>query len=242
MRIAVGCGEDTDCTCATAGSVFGIIYGAAAIPQRWIDPIGRSIKTACLNLGELGFFGNQLPADVDVLTDRVATIAEQCVLRHAAYGVCMVDGDCVPLGDCAELRGQALPSGNITEHHGDMALVCVDYGESGPVIASGQAKLLTISIEACNKIQLNCNLRWYLPAGWRCAQGTSGYVQVFPAHFHRPAQLSMTLEAGDLEPGVNRAVLELTIPGRPTVQLIPITLLNDSMQSAPVSEAAAGCC
>ncbi len=58
--IAVNCGEDTDCTAATAGSIWGIIHGAEAILQKWIDPIGRGIKTVCLNLGELGTFGDQV--------------------------------------------------------------------------------------------------------------------------------------------------------------------------------------
>jgi len=34
ITTAVNCGEDTDCTAATAGSVFGIIHGAAAIPKK----------------------------------------------------------------------------------------------------------------------------------------------------------------------------------------------------------------
>ncbi len=66
----VNCGEDTDCTAATVGSIFGIIHGIENIPKKWIKPIGRKIKTACLNLGELGFYGDQLPSDIDNLADR----------------------------------------------------------------------------------------------------------------------------------------------------------------------------
>ncbi len=33
INIAFRCGFDTDCTCATAGAVWGIMYGASAIPQ-----------------------------------------------------------------------------------------------------------------------------------------------------------------------------------------------------------------
>ena len=89
--IAVNCGEDTDCTAATAGSIFGIIHGAKAIPEKWIKPIGRKIKTACLNLGELGYFGNQLPADVDVLTERTLTVARRVELEHHT-GIALSDG------------------------------------------------------------------------------------------------------------------------------------------------------
>jgi hypothetical protein len=61
----VNCGEDTDCTGATVGSLFGIMHGIETIPEKWITPIGRKLNPACLNLGELGYFGDQLPATVD---------------------------------------------------------------------------------------------------------------------------------------------------------------------------------
>ncbi|MDO8685904.1 MAG: ADP-ribosylglycohydrolase family protein, partial [Clostridiales bacterium] len=80
LCITVNCGEDTDCTGATLGSIFGIIHGIDAIPQKWVEPIGRNIKTMCLNLGEL--YGQQLPANIDKLTERVEKIAKQVVLRY----------------------------------------------------------------------------------------------------------------------------------------------------------------
>jgi len=61
---------------------LGILHGVRGIPQAWITPIGHKIKTACLNLGELGYFGNQLPADIDDLTHRTERIARQILLRY----------------------------------------------------------------------------------------------------------------------------------------------------------------
>lgn len=77
---AVNCGEDTDCTAATIGSILGIINGIDGIEQKWIDPIGHSIKTACLNIGDLGTYGSLLPATVEELTDRIEKIAQQLIL------------------------------------------------------------------------------------------------------------------------------------------------------------------
>lgn len=39
LCIAVGCGEDADCTAATLGSIFGIIMGAENLPEKWVSPI-----------------------------------------------------------------------------------------------------------------------------------------------------------------------------------------------------------
>ena len=46
-------------------------------PSSGSTPIGRTIKTACLNLGELGHFGAQLPQTVDELTERTLLVARQ---------------------------------------------------------------------------------------------------------------------------------------------------------------------
>ena len=77
IRIIVNCGEDTDCTAATYGAIYGLVNGLDAIPEEWKKPIGRKIKTACLNLGELGGYGSQLPQDIDELTERTAKMMQQ---------------------------------------------------------------------------------------------------------------------------------------------------------------------
>jgi len=40
---AMNCGYDTDCTAATLGSILGIIHGAKALPEEWIEPLGNKI-------------------------------------------------------------------------------------------------------------------------------------------------------------------------------------------------------
>ncbi len=39
MLTAANCGYDTDCTCATAGAIIGIMHGAEAIPEKWKEPL-----------------------------------------------------------------------------------------------------------------------------------------------------------------------------------------------------------
>lgn len=68
LCIANNCGEDTDCTCATLGAILGIIHGIDGIPQSWIEPIGDTINTCCINMlsGVI-----DIPKTVTELTDRV---------------------------------------------------------------------------------------------------------------------------------------------------------------------------
>ncbi|MCE9613951.1 MAG: ADP-ribosylglycohydrolase family protein [Lentisphaerae bacterium] len=233
----VNLGEDTDCTAATAGSVWGILHGAKAIPQTWIDPIGRGIKTVCLNLGELGYFGNQLPSDVDTLTDRTERLARRLLLQHGAEHLYSRDAT-----DLADVDWAALKSGdNGQQIWGGMSgprfdfdgfSVHVDYGAEGPVIRNGQPKTLHVTVRNHYKLQANLTLHVYLPEGWQVAPSADGYALSVPGYIGGPLTLDYTFTAERIAQSTNRAVLEITIAGRPTVMLVPITLLNGNLMTA----------
>lgn len=44
MLKTINLGYDTDCTCATFGSIYGILYGTAGIPKDWAASVGEDIK------------------------------------------------------------------------------------------------------------------------------------------------------------------------------------------------------
>lgn len=230
----VNLGEDTDCTAATAGSVWGILRGARAIPQKWIDPIGRGIRTICLNLGEIG---SQLPRDVDNLTDRTARLALRLLMQHGIENV---------LGDAPTDLSDVDPASLMADDFGrdiwggmsgprfdfDFFSVHVDYGPGGPLISDEQMKTLRVTIRNRYKIAANLTLHWYVPEGWRVATGADGYVLSLPAVISGPVVLEYGLTAGRISQSMNRAVLEITIAGRPTVMLVPVTLLNGNVKGS----------
>jgi ADP-ribosylglycohydrolase len=49
ITIAVMAGLDTDCNGATVGSVLGVMNGASRLPQKWIEPLGDSIRSLILS-------------------------------------------------------------------------------------------------------------------------------------------------------------------------------------------------
>jgi ADP-ribosylglycohydrolase len=55
---AVNCGDDTDCSGATAGSILGIAFGTAVIPDDWRKFIGDEIKTIAIVTGHGGWPGS----------------------------------------------------------------------------------------------------------------------------------------------------------------------------------------
>jgi ADP-ribosylglycohydrolase len=76
---AVNCGDDTDCTGATLGSLLGIIRGTAGIPEDWRKPVGEKIMNVAIG-------GFQPPATLDDLTSQVVAVTPS-VLRYNGVAV-----------------------------------------------------------------------------------------------------------------------------------------------------------
>jgi len=53
ITIAVQYGDDTDCNGATAGSVVGLVLGAAALPTKWTAPLNDILRTCVVEFGQV---------------------------------------------------------------------------------------------------------------------------------------------------------------------------------------------
>lgn len=65
---AVSFGEDTDCTAGTIAALYGLMHGVDCIDKKWIEPIGRGIKTISLDPFRLA---GRIPATIDEMSARV---------------------------------------------------------------------------------------------------------------------------------------------------------------------------
>jgi len=226
----VNCGEDTDCTGATAGSIFGIMHGAKAIPKKWIDPIGHGIKTICLNLGDI----HALPKTVDELTDRTENIAMQMLMRGRGRKVAVKSDTKTDVKAATLDYLKTKDEGAFVYHHGgpvykfDFFEVGVDYGGEA-IIRANEPKTIRLNIRNTYKPQSNLTLHWYVPDGWEVLPAKDGAAMSLMDWFNAPLNLEYTFKAPKLERSMNRAVLEITIEGRPTVMLVPIQLLNGNL-------------
>jgi hypothetical protein len=237
--MATNCGEDTDCTAATVGSIYGILHGVDAIPEKWIQPIGRGIKTACLNLGELGWFGNQLPQNVDELTERTEKIALKVLQSHntdvriditesADISKIAADKNFVPALN-SQLPGHVADFSQVmnTQLQGpifkfDLFEVQVNYGED-PLVYD-DVKKITITVNNRYKIQENVNFKWYVPDGWEVSPSPAGRFFLGVPIVQKPPTLAFELKAVKAKRPLNRFVVEFTMEGRHTVLLVPVVL------------------
>ncbi len=53
ITIAVQLGYDTDCNGATAGSIVGVVLGAAALPDKWTAPFNDTLRTCVAEFGQV---------------------------------------------------------------------------------------------------------------------------------------------------------------------------------------------
>jgi ADP-ribosylglycohydrolase len=229
---AVNCGEDTDCTAATAGSIFGIMHGYDAIPEKWIEPIGKSIKTVTLNLGDLGYFGDMVPADINNLTERTEKIAQQVIAAKKLP----VDINGNKKADLSNFDESSLFAGKFREdlfenfdfvvHKFDFFDIAVGYGDS-PKINLNEPKSVIIKVKNKYRMAANLNFRFFADEDVFIPPETGSlYVNYPGTEGQNICEIELEIIAQKMKPGANRLVAEFTIDGRPGVMLVPIVLMN----------------
>jgi hypothetical protein len=250
---AVNLGEDTDCTAATAGAIFGIRKGFGAIPKRWIEPIGHGIKTCCLNLGELGFQGADIPQEVGDLSARTERIARLVLGERPERSIVFSDDGLLsaPFGSPIEtpfpapdrsLKPDALVAGLCCADGGAVLYrslrgprfafpffeLRLDYGP-GPEIRDGEEKKIVLTIENRYKTQANLTVEWLSDERIKVAPSRCGTVLSFPPHLGKPARIEFSLTIDAVKSATVNASILVRIEGRPTAMVIPVLLLNGNL-------------
>jgi hypothetical protein len=72
---AASLGHDTDCTCATVGALFAILF-PDSIDRRWTDPIGKELVLS------RNMTNTQTPADITAFSDRVAFVCREALAYY----------------------------------------------------------------------------------------------------------------------------------------------------------------
>lgn len=230
LCITVNCGEDTDCTAATMGSLFGILYGIDVIPPKWMEPIGRNIKTMCLNLGEIK---DHLPATIDALTERVEKIAWQVVLRHC-HSIVLSNTEITDFSDfnTEQLYSHANSAALYRNINGpvyafDSFDILIDYID-GPYIRDHTPVRIKCRITNKYKTPESLNIKWYADDGWLIAPSRNG--KIFLGSWHENEKvLTFELSSEKITGSTQRFALEITVEGKHTVMLVPIVLLNENL-------------
>jgi ADP-ribosylglycohydrolase len=217
---AVNCGWDTDCTGATVGAMLGIILGAKKLPARWVAPLKDEIST---NLPNGGIRHLRAPTDVNVLTDRVASLAPG-VLRYWNSDTAIAEGPA-----SAPPRFVLQPAGLATYDPGAVSwdletLVCTLRLEEHAAIFGDQPRPVTLILRSERAEPLEGEFRLRLPPGWAAEPAGGVPFRVGPgATSSHPLRVKAPASA---IAEANRGTVEITVRGRPALPDVPLVLLG----------------
>jgi len=227
LCVTVNCGEDTDCTAATLGALYGIINGIESIPQKWIDPIGKKIKIAYLNIGDLGFLGALLPADLDELTDRTEKLMRKIAARQGLPvelpGLEARPPEKNDLYANDKIKSDiSTPATRLSFPFYDISLEYV----SGITVKPDEDVKLRLSILSKNRAQAGLNIHCYTPENWDVKPAKTFKSFVGQRGWEKNSTtVELQLSPSGPVGSSNRFVIEITVDGRSAVMLIPVHLL-----------------
>ena len=218
---AVNFGEDTDCTAATVGSIFGIIHGTKMIPEKWIEPIGHGIQTLCINKTSF----HDIPQTVEELTERTVKLAQRFSLE---FGLLNIFDDTPTEIDsgidlyCNNKEQQKIFMPLNGPRYENAALVCAVHYEKHTIKPGETVKVTLLFHNAQNDKPQNILISWKDANDFTVTPGKETSVLAIQSYINVPrvaAEFEVNVE--DVKPKYE-AVIELSIPGRYTKLYVPI--------------------
>ena len=230
---AINCGDDTDCTAATLGSLMGIMHGISIIPEDWKKYIGDDIETVSIIKG-FGLF----PRTCSELTDCVMNLLPATtrtknsdIMQKGALNF-KIDGDANDFqGISAEsFMGRGFVDKTFSrsrysvEAENIFARALVEFDDEPYIAKEGSlsGKISVKLIRMCE--QKRFSIRWILPEGWQASGRTSLHANAMHSPYTQSAKASFTITAGEVVRPVNKIIAEISCAGRATPVLVPLVI------------------
>jgi ADP-ribosylglycohydrolase len=226
---AINCGDDTDCTGATLGSILGIINGAAALPEDWKKYVGDDILSVAIDRGSL----HDIPSTCKILTNRVINMAAQVLAAH--HAPVSISNEKTELSDLPveklmasrQYLEQLSKISSAIKYDFIHSIVEINY-VSGANISAGQEASICITVQNKLPDPRHMEVTYFLPEGFELLEGRK---HISLSHSTSITSGSYTfnvrLKAGSSVQGTNRGIIQIVAIGRPTVILLPILLLGE---------------
>lgn len=233
--IAASCGEDSDCTAGTLASILGIILGIDGIAEKWLQPLGGMITTACVDVNEKDVV---IPKTVEELVSRIvrqtarfldaedvdlwtdgpgyAILADETALRCAPRQL-----SCWYARDMRDIFRNPF----LTRYDFIPFKVYVDYAQA-PYIQEGTPRTFTLTFENNYRYQQWLRLRWILPPEWEISPAPVAAIGLEQAHCNVPlARVQFTVTPHNLQQERYDLLVQIVSNGRAIQATVPIVLL-----------------
>ncbi len=219
---AVNCGDDTDCTGATLGSLLGILGGTKGIPDNWRKPVGDEIRTVAV--------GNfPPPRTLSELADRTARMAPIVLAARGADvrvrpdAPSAIDAGGSSLADATTATELWARSAYRIEYDLVWAKATLDT-MGDPEIVEDAPRPLKLTVENLTPQPLDVTVTWRTPEG--LAAEPARQVLHLPPAGGAAQEFAVSLRADDARGAVLRGSVEVRAAGRLTVGVVPFTLVR----------------
>lgn len=242
MLIAINCGDDTDCTAATVGSILGIILGDKALPNDWKEYIGDRIITCSINAG-VSF---RFPHTITNLVERIAKQTSyllnanfekvELVSEKTEFEPEFVENMKKTFAKDDERDGIrnlyfSLKPNTFKTHVGPLTAI-VTY-EDGLEIKTNEEKHISImlvnDIKAFGNEGHVANIELLLPENYSSSESAKELFVPCWTPMTKLAYsetISFSLKAGPSSKAIDTILLKITIPDRGTERYIPLKFLR----------------
>lgn len=223
LLIAVSCGDDTDCTGGTLGSILGIIGGVDSIPADWRRHVGDDIITMAIDRGS--FHHNPVPSTCTELSERTLAMCRLVLADHRAPAAFADGALVIPERSMMASEGYLKWLAGLdgaAEYDFIHTTVRVRYVSGIDVAPLGEA-CVEVSLKNRMLEPRHVSVEYLLPEGFTLVEGPSHLMH---SHFNPGytgiVTFTARMQAGARPAAANHGVIRMVASGRPTVMLVPL--------------------
>lgn len=227
LLIATDCGDDTDCTAATLGSILGIVGGAKGIPADWKKFIGDDIVSVAIDRGSCF-----VPRSCTELTEHVVRMSVQVLAAYQAPVSITDKPTDLSDFDYSRLTASAVYKKKLA---GINNALCFDFihtqvsllYKTGISVHPNDTAELTVTLRNLLPDPRHLDISYILPDGFTLLEGKRHVSLMHNTGKTSPEYVfTVKFKVGEVVQPHNRGVLQMIAPGRPTVVLVPLLWLG----------------
>ena len=219
MIHAINCGDDTDCTGATIGSIMGIMHGSSFVPDDWAEYIGDSITSVAIDMSYM-----RRPRSCTELTERIANLLPSVLKAYRVYAA-FTDGETEreEIG-ALEICDFEIPRTGLSIDFPDLIYAKGRVEFDRCIVAPGDTLTLTFVFKNRMPDPKYLNIAISLPEGWTADKTDISMYLPQPNNASPTAYAEVRITVGETVHTANPIYAKVGALGRITSAVLPIPI------------------
>jgi ADP-ribosylglycohydrolase len=219
---AVNCGWDTDCTGATVGAIWGIIYGRMGLPEEWVKPLGEAITVSG------GIKNINVPRSLSELTSEVCAIGSKVLnFFEAPVEISEIDdfngAEKTLMTLINDIKNLWSAPANKVDFDLTSLRVSITYMD-GPALLPDKPNRFILTVENMRLKPISGTLTIQTPPLWILKPATPQRINLHAGEKINLA-FSITTSAHNIDTS-NECTIKISIDNRPKVMSVPLVFVG----------------